>query len=386
MPKIRILGAETKHHSNFSCILKGNSKRQRLNPKLEIPIIVILFFVGYYGILYHPTLPVFINEFNTVDGSIYMARFLDVCTSLLIFTLTAFLLIPRFLEKHRILPFILLSVVLIAAFSLLESQLDRVILRLYNLPLAPNEISDKMLRFYRRKSYDFPILPVNLIVCTSGILYGLSRDWIKKFRRESKLTQEKMQADIDFLRSQINPHFFFNALNNIYAITQRNKDDDAGQALMKLSGMMRYMTYESNVAAISLASEIEHMENFLEVARLKFAPDEKVDIQLKKEGNLGKFKIAPLLLIPLVENAFKHGLSSKGEGYIHMDIYTNKSELSFRIENPILDKKETLKKHSGVGLDNVKKRLDLIYPHKHQLEISESDEKFIVTLRITMKE
>ena len=353
---------------------------------------MILFFVAYYGILYHPSLPVFINEFNTVDGSVYVARFLDVCTSLLIFILTAFLLIPRFLEKRRVLPFLLLSVVLIAVFTFLESQLDRVILRLYNLPLAPNEISDKMLRFYRRKSYDFPILPVNLIVFTLGVLYGLSRDWIKKFRRESKLAQEKMQADIDFLRSQINPHFFFNALNNIYAITQRNQDEEAGSALMKLSGMMRYMTYESNVAAISLASEIEHIENFLEVARLKFAPDDKVDIKLTKEGEFEKHKIAPLLLIPFVENAFKHGLSSTGEGFIHLDIHIlqknnhKDDELNFRVENPILDKKETLKKHSGVGLENVKKRLVLLYPQKHQLDISESGDKFTVSLRISMKE
>jgi two-component sensor histidine kinase len=354
--------------------------------KLEKLIIVLVFFAAYYSILYHPTLPVFINEFNTVDGSIYASRLVDVCTSLILFLSVVFFLIPKYLEKRRIFPFIAASLVLIGLLSLLEYQLDQVILRLFNLPTGPDEISDKMMTFYRRKSYDFPILPVNMGIFTLGTLYGLSRDWIRKYRRESKLVQEKMRADIDFLRSQINPHFFFNALNNIYAITQRNQDDEAGQALMKLSGLMRYMTYDSNVAEISVARELEHIENYLEVARLKFAKDDDVDIHLKTKGNLRKHKIAPLLLIPFVENAFKHGLDSKGEGYIHVNFRVGDAELHFCIENPILEKEESWKKHPGIGLDNVRKRLQLLYPGRHRLEISDSNRIFKIELIIRLEE
>ena len=354
--------------------------------KLEKLIIVLIFFAAYYGILYHPTLPVFINEFNTVDGSVYAARFVDVCTSLILFLSVVFFLIPKYLEKRRIFPFIALSLALIGLLSLLEYQLDQVILRLFNLPTGPDEISDKMMTFYRRKSYDFPILPINLGIFTLGTLYGLSRDWIRKYRRESKLIQEKMRADIDFLRSQINPHFFFNALNNIYAITQRNHDDEAGQAIMKLSGLMRYMTYDSNVAEISVARELEHIENYLEVARLKFAKDDDVDILIQKKGNLRKRKIAPLLLIPFVENAFKHGLGSKGDGYIHLNLCESDGDLQFRIENPILEKEESWRKHPGIGLDNVKRRLQLLYPGRHRLDISDSSGIFKVELILNLKE
>jgi LytS/YehU family sensor histidine kinase len=243
-----------------------------------------------------------------------------------------------------------------------------------------------MMTFYRRKSYDFPILPVNLVIYTLGILYGLSRDWIRKYHQESKMLQEKMRADIDLLRSQINPHFFFNALNNIYAITQRNKDDEAGQAIMKLSGLMRYMIYDSNVGEISLVRELEHIDNYLDVARLKFGQDDKVDFRLQKDGNFKNFKIAPLLLIPFVENAFKHGVSSKGDGYIHLQFRLNDDELHFKIENPILEKQESWKKHPGIGLDNVKKRLQLLYPDRHRLDISDLSEKFKVELTIRLKE
>jgi len=243
-----------------------------------------------------------------------------------------------------------------------------------------------MMTFYRRKSYDFPILPVNLVIFSLGILYGLSRDWIRKYRHESKMLQEKMRADIDLLRSQINPHFFFNALNNIYAITQRNQDEDAGQALMKMSGLMRYMIYDSNVAEISLDRELEHIDNYLEVARLKFAKDDSVDICLQKDGNFRKYKIAPLLLIPFVENAFKHGVGSEGDGYIHLDFCLNGDELHFQIENPILRKEESWKKHPGIGLDNVKKRLKMLYPDRHRLDISDSEGKFKVQLTIRLEE
>jgi two-component system LytT family sensor kinase len=357
-----------------------------MKSKLEKLIIVLLFFAAYYGILYHPTLPVFINEFNTIDGSIYAARFVDVCISLILFLSVVFLLIPKYLERRRILPFVVISLVLIALLSLLEFQLDLVLLRLFNLPTGPGEISDKMITYYRRKSFDFPIVPVNLVVYTLGFLYGLSRDWIRKYRYESKVIQEKMRADIDLLRSQINPHFFFNALNNIFAITQRNRDDEAGQGIMKLSGLMRYIIYDSNVAEISLVREMEHIDSYLEVARLKFAKHESVDIKIEKEGNFSAYKIAPLLLIPFVENAFKHGVGSKGDGYIHMSFKVTDGTLDFRIENPILDKEESLKKHSGIGLDNVKKRLEMLYPNRHQLDILDTEGVFEVQLTVKLED
>jgi len=357
----------------------------KLKSTLEKGIIILVFFAAYYGILYHPNLPVFINEFNTVDGSIYAARFIDVCMSLLIFMFAAFYITPSYWEKRRIFPFLVLSVVLIAGLSILEYQLDQVLLRLFNLPTGPNEISDKMILYYRRKSYDFPIVPVNLVVYALGILYGLSRDWVRRYRLESKLEQEKMRADIDFLRSQINPHFFFNALNNIFAITQRNKDQEAGQALVKLSELMRYVIYDSNVNEISLTRELEHVDNYLEVGRLKFSKDEKLDIRLQKQGCFRDYKIAPLLLIPFVENAFKHGINSKGTGYIHIDVHIKDGELNFRIENPILRKGESLKKHPGIGLENVKKRLHLLYPGRHSLKILDSEGIFMIDLSIQLE-
>lgn len=111
-----------------------------------------------------------------------------------------------------------------------------------------------------------------------------------------------------------------------------------------------------------------------------------MDFRLQKEGNFHNYKIAPLLLISFVENAFKHGLGSKGDGYIHLSFHVSNGTLNFRIENPILEKEDSWKKHPGIGLDNVKKRLQMLYPGRHQLDISDSGGKFKVQLTIRLKE
>lgn len=354
--------------------------------RLEKLIIVVVFGAAFYGILYHPTLPVFINEFNTVDGSVFASRFVDVLFALAVFMAAAFYLVPGCVEKQRFLQFAAFSLAGIVALSLLHHQIHLVILRLFNLPTGPNEVSDKMITYYRRKSYDFPILPVNLVIFTLGILYGMSRDWIRKSRRESRLLKEKMKADIDLLRSQINPHFFFNALNNIYAITQRNEEEETGRAIMKLSGLMRHMIYDNREAAIDLVRELKHVKNYIEVARLRFAGNENVDISLTEKGDFLSVKIAPLILIPFVENAFKHGVGSRGEGFIHMAVEVKDGELVFQVKNPILDKGQSVQKHSGIGLGNVGKRLSLLYPGRHTLGIAEQDGVFDVKLSIRLKE
>ncbi|MCP4725542.1 MAG: hypothetical protein GY863_10920 [bacterium] len=353
---------------------------------LEKLILIILFFGAYYGILYSPNLPVFINEFNTIDGSIYVARFLDVITSLIILFTVSFYLTGSVLLKKQIVKFILFSIVLISVVSFIEYRMDILILQAYNLPTSSDFISDKMLTYYRRRSYDFPIIPVNIIIYILGLLYGLSRDWIRKSRTESRLATEKMKADIELLRSQINPHFFFNALNNIYAITQRNNDTEAEHAILKLSGIMRYMIYESDVKNICLERELENVEDYIEVSKLKYSKNDSLEIVMTKKGEPGKYKIAPLLLIPFVENSFKHGISSNGEGYIQIEADANDKNFVFRIENSKSHKNDTLNKLAGVGLENVIKRLKLLYGGKSDLNISDNEDKFTIVLNIDLED
>jgi sensor histidine kinase YesM len=354
--------------------------------KIEKVVLFLLFIMIYYALIYHPTEPIFMGEFNNKDGSIYAARFVDVLVSLIIFFTVSFMLVPRYLARRKIWPFAIGSAILLIGVTSIEYGLDRLLLQLYHLPTGPNEISDKMMQYARRTVYPNPILLGNLLIYVLGLLYGLSRDWVIKTRRQSQLVREKMQADIDFLRSQINPHFFFNALNNIYAITKRNMDEEAGDALMKLSDVMRYMIYDSDVRFIGLDKEIEYIRMYLDVMRLKFSKDDRLDIQISQKGKLANYQIAPLILLPFVENAFKHGFSTLGEGYIHINIQAVDDCFQVRIENSKQPVQRTLRKHPGIGLENVKKRLSLIYPDKHTLQFHDDEENYCVELTIDLKE
>lgn len=360
--------------------------RHRWFSWLEKTGICLAFVMFYFAVIYHPEDPVFIGEFNNEDGSIYASRAVDVLVSLIIFLTVVFRLIPRQLLRARYASFALGSLLLVGSVCAVEYGLDQVILRVFNLPTGPWQISDKLLNNPRRDLYYSTIIPGNTMVYVLALLYGVARDWIAKARRENQLQKETMQASIDFLRSQINPHFFFNALNNIYAITRRNSDKEAGDAIIKLSAVMRYMIYDSDVDEIGLEKEIAHIQEYMELVRLKYRPDDPLDLTLNVQGKPGKHRIAPLILQPFVENGCKHGLTSTGNGYVHADLSIKDQEIVFRVDNPITGTRDAHRKHSGIGLENVRKRLALLYPDRHQLHIDESGDTFTVTLTIQCKE
>lgn len=271
--------------------------------QFEKTVIILLFLLLLFAVIYHPDDPVFMGEFNNRDGSIYAARSVDVIISLIIFFTVVFGIIPAQLLKNRYLLFILSSLLLLSVISAVEYGLDQVILHLFNLPTAPGEISDKLLNNPRRDIYYSTIVPGNIMIYGLALLYGISRDWIAKSRRQNQLQKEKMQADIDFLRSQVNPHFFFNSLNNIYAITRKNRDRETGEAIMKLSAVMRYMIYDSEVDLIVLDKEVEHIRQYLDLVRLKFSPQDQIDLHfsIKEQGK--NIRLHLLYYFPLWKTA-----------------------------------------------------------------------------------
>jgi len=356
-----------------------------MNKRLEKTLIIVIFFGLYFGIIYFQELPVFVDNFNSIDGSLYAIRIFDFIASLIIVLYISSKLIPSTINDKRILRFIVISFLLITILSVCEYFYDYLVLRAFNLPTTPDEVSDKFISYYNKKTYDLTVIPGNLIIYILAILYGLSKDWYLKFQNENILIREKMKADIAFLRSQINPHFFFNALNNIFSITQRNNDKEAGEAIVKLSGMMRYMLYESEVELISLSKEVENIANFIEISKLKYSQNDPFEITLNTQGNFSRRRIAPLIMLPFVENAIKHGIDSKGNGFVYIDIKTEDSILSFSISNSKTSENITSKKHSGIGLENVKKRLALQYPQKHKLKLREIEKKYSVELTLTLE-
>lgn len=205
---------------------------------------------------------------------------------------------------------------------------------------------------------------------------------IEMERRNNQLEKEKLAAELQLLKSQLHPHFLFNALNNIYFLIKKDPDT-AAEALAGFSNLLRFQLYEANNSTVSLQQEIDYLQQFAEIAQLRKGENFKVNWELPK--NIADIKIAPLLLMPLVENAFKHGPNKNGQ--IDVSLTIEKNKLQFRIVNSKeLDKSQGVEgfEEGGIGLANIQKRLQLLYPQRHELAIENLDKQFMVNLIVDL--
>ncbi|NEU09353.1 sensor histidine kinase [Flavihumibacter sp. R14] len=196
----------------------------------------------------------------------------------------------------------------------------------------------------------------------------------------------KSNANLDFLRSQINPHFLFNALNTIYATAINEKAERTSEAVEKLGEMMRFMLHENVQDKISLAREIEYLNNYIGLQKLRTEHNPVLTIEAHIEQNLDPHYIAPMLLIPFVENAFKHGISFRENSLIRIVLEVKDKTLNFDVYNSKHEKPEhdPEKNKSGIGLNNVKQRLQLLYPGRHELTIRETGKEFFIHLTVQL--
>jgi len=205
--------------------------------------------------------------------------------------------------------------------------------------------------------------------------------WIfKQIRIIIQLKDEKAKTELLHLKSQVNPHFFFNMLNNLYGLV--NKDSKKAQALiLKLSDMMRYSIYEGQKEVVTLEEEIEYLQNYIELHQMRY--HKKIDVEFDRDIQQEDCKVMPLLFIILLENAFKHGVENlRKDAYVYLDITTTESEIQFRIENNF-DKTE-VSESTGIGLKNLKRRLELVYPNQHTLAFFETENVYKVELTLQL--
>ena len=226
---------------------------------------------------------------------------------------------------------------------------------------------------------------INLFVGLASTLYKILTDWLIHQNEKIALERQNLQSELKFLKSQINPHFFFNTLNSLYALTLK-KSDLAPEIVLRLSEMMRYMLYESNEKKVSLEKEINYVKNYIELEKLR--QGHKFDITFDIKGEIKSQMIAPLMFIPFLENSFKHGLDNQiKSGFVTIDLDLRDASVELAIENskpPSIPKKNIEKKSGGIGLQNVKRRLKLLYPQRHKLNIEEKPNTFKVYLNIQL--
>lgn len=252
------------------------------------------------------------------------------------------------------------------------------------LPVIKNNLvlrSDAMV--FTRDGLSNTVLFIFIIVFGLSIAYFFLKEWSRTEQMRSQLAAVQLDTEVKFLKSQVNPHFLFNTLNNLFSMAQSKGNEDLADGISKLSGMMRYMIYESNEENVPLKKEIEYLENCILLNKLRYADDE-VKVVFNYPAQTEGILIAPMLFIPFVENAFKHGVLIGHTSEIYIAIAVTGQQLLFRCENAAYEVKKMDEK-SGIGLENVKRRLELVYPGKHSLEIRNADGKFSVDLKIDLE-
>lgn len=279
-------------------------------------------------------------------------------------------LIPRYLLQRRYALYFGFVFLLIIAYLLLQSLYDYYLFGYVLGPSRKAQLADSLV-------YNFTHTALYLLLT---IALKFSIDWYEQKKILQEIQVEKLQAEVNYLRSQVNPHFLFNALNNLYALTIK-KSDEAPQVVLKLSELMEYMLYESDEAYIPLEKELNYISNYLELEKIR--QGNQADIQFKVNGRLDNCMIPPFLILPLIENAFKHGVSkSIRDAYLHIAIHVDK-QLEVRITNNKLSAKR-MDKQGGIGLVNLRKRLSLLYPDQHRLQVTEKSNQYEVLLQINL--
>ena len=211
---------------------------------------------------------------------------------------------------------------------------------------------------------------------------SVTQQWLKSEETKKEVESEKLSTELSFLKSQVNPHFFFNTLNNIYSLAVVGSDKTA-PAIMKLSAIMRYILTDTQSDTVPLENEVNFVNNFIDLQRVRLT--DKVTVLFTTEGNIATQQIAPLLFIPFVENAFKYGVSTKENSTINIHIKATDNLVSLSTSNTIVKADNGILDTTGIGINNVKRRLDLLYPDKHTLLITNDNTTFFVTLDITIK-
>ena len=229
------------------------------------------------------------------------------------------------------------------------------------------------------------IFLVTFIIAGTSTILKIISDWVRYQRDRRELQTQNMQSELKFLKSQINPHFLFNTLNNLYALTLK-KSDKAPEIVIKLSEMMRYMLYECNEKKVLLSKEVSYIRNYLDLERLRQAKNFEIDFEVK--GYVADQKIAPLMFIPFLENSFKHGLNNQiSQGFVNIKMEVDEQSVDFYIENSKVEKLPAIehRRSGGIGLVNVRRRLNLLYPNHYNLDIKDNPNTYVVNLKLDLK-
>jgi two-component system, LytTR family, sensor kinase len=331
-----------------------------LKYKLHHLLVWAMLFAGWYFFR--------AKDFPSTQLAVQVTAIKVTVLALLIYA-TNYLLIPKLLYKKKYWQFFSVYLTIIVGMGLLKLK---IIMALVYPGLEP--FANFKTRFYDN------IIPVFLLV-TTGAACRLIKDYLQSQRRLNEIAQEKAQTELKFLKSQINPHFLFNSLNSIYFLIDK-QNIEARQTLLQFSDLLRYQLYDCNSDTIAIEKEVAYLQDYIRLQKLRKDTNYEVDVNIQQD--IKGFQIVPLLLIPFVENAFKHiSHHNNNRNFVHVDLAKSNGSFSFCVENSKENQMQNnLLLPGGIGLNNVKRRLELLYPDKHNLEIENNHDTFKVRLKL----
>lgn len=332
------------------------------------PVYHTLFWLALFGTMVGTSLRQGISPRTTLCNESIQAIFFAALVYL-----NLLFLIPNYLARHA---FIYFGFVLAACAIVTPIEVLVLYLVYSGSPEYQANVVDQQVRIYLG----------NVFVTILATVLRVIMDWWRYQNEKQVLLTQTMQSELRFLKSQINPHFLFNTLNNLYALTLK-KSDKAPEIVLKLAEIMRYMLYECNERRVHLSKEIHYLYNYLDLERLR--QPKEADIRFVVEGHVSEQLVAPLMFVPFVENSFKHGLnhSTASGGFVRLRLSVQGEDLEFFIENSKVEQmpRPSHPRSGGIGLANVRQRLQILYPDNHDLEILDEPNRYAVTLRLKME-
>jgi two-component system, LytTR family, sensor kinase len=303
----------------------------------------------------------------------------DLPVKILASYFVAYLLIPRFLFKRKIWTF--------AVFLALSLLTASFLQRLFHSQIIGRFIEPEQVYFtmYPTTALVFKtvisIYPIVVVVA----LIKIVKHWYEQDRKHQDMYKEKIEAELSYLKSQIHPHFLFNTLNSLYALTLK-KSDQASKVVLKLSQLLHYLLYDSNKQTVPLEKELELIENYISLEKIRFG--NRLKLSYNFSGNLQGLEIAPLLLLPFVENSFKHGASRQPEEvWVDIQLVVEEDSLRLKISNSKEAAPQSVENaNEGIGLQNVMRRLELIYgAENYHIQMEDKEDRYTVDLLLKTK-
>lgn len=351
-------------------LIKQMQKQTLYSKVIGITVHVLLWMVFAFTFFSHQ--PLFSG--NTVTLGLLITAFY----------FNAYILVPRFLLKDRVAYYAAIVIGIIAAITFINIWAERFFdhfhfpkTSFYEL-LQPNRSDPDILFGFRDI---FTIIISGLVVGISTAITTMQK-WQKDNKAREELEKEKVTSELYFLKAQINPHFFFNTLNNIYALTVVDAEV-AGKAIHQLSRMMRYLLYDTPQGNTMLSQEISFVKDYVSLMQLRMTNMAK--ISLETPAALHDVPMASMIFLPFIENAFKHGVSTTQESHIYIIIAQENNILELTVKNPVIKNNNvSLDTSNGIGLVNTRRRLDLLYPGKYKLNIGESANDNIFNVHLVL--